>query len=263
MLEAITHQPRTQLIAKNYRLNMQEETQLRHWIDKQVLEHMPLQYLIGSTQFLGLEILVRPPVLIPRPETEQWVDELIEQFKSISAPLTLLDLCTGSGCIALALAKALPTSQIYAIDIAPESIALAEENKKLNKLMNVRFLQSDLFSSIEETIKFDLITANPPYISKSEWQTLEERVKRWESAQALIGGATGLAVIKKIIDQAPAYLKKDSPLLQHKIPQLVIEIGHNQGSLVKKLAEDAQYCTILIDKDYQGHDRVAKIYREC
>ena len=180
-------------------------------IDKLVNQHMPLAYILGSVPFCGLEILVKPPVLIPRPETEEWCANLIEQLQSLpKEPLWILDLCTGSGCIALALADALPKAKIIATDINNEALALAHQNAIHNSISNVEFIYSDLFDAIPTNFKFDLIVGNPPYIRPDDWQTLDPSVTIWEDKNALLASDNGLEIIKRIIETAPGYSKNKS-----------------------------------------------------
>ncbi|MDP3889005.1 MAG: peptide chain release factor N(5)-glutamine methyltransferase [bacterium] len=258
ILEEITKKNKAQLLAQEtIELTAAQEQKLQIWIDKLVNQNMPLQYLIGSVSFADLEILVEPPVLIPRPETEQWCLNLITQLKKLKKQnLAILDLCTGSGCIALALAKALPSAKIYATDISKQALALAHKNAIHNQINTVTFLHSDLFADISTAFTFDLIVCNPPYVSPSEWQSLEPSVTQWEDKNALVANNEGLAIIKKIISHAPAYLHANNEMKQHDIPQLIIEIGYKQADTVQKLMESHGFSTIQIQKDLAGKDRI-------
>ena len=164
---------------------------------------------MGSTPFAGLEILTQPPVLIPRPETEEWTVNLIEQLQGLpDKKLQILDLCTGSGCIALALADALPQAKIFGTDISDSALALANHNKIHNHIPNVEFLRSDLFAQIPQKFTFDLIVGNPPYIDEQEWNNLDPSVTQSEDKHALLAADHGLALIKKIIAAAPIILNR-------------------------------------------------------
>lgn len=210
-------------------------------------EHKPLAYIFGSIPFLGLDITVRPPILIPRPETEQLCTLLIEKIQKASQNnLSILDMCTGSGCIALALAQAFPQANVYAVDISPEACALAKENAQKNNI-TIQVLQSDLFTQVPAENKFDVIVSNPPYISPREWAEVEESVKKWEDPKALLADEDGLSLLRKIITQSPAWLK-DSGLL-------AVEIGYNQGKLVHDIFSRAGFTSVTVHKDAWGKDR--------
>lgn len=257
MLEAITKQHKAYLLAhKTIDLTVQQQQALNNWIHQQVHQHMPLQYLLGSVPFGDLEILVEPPILIPRPETEEWCMNLIEQLKRIqNTSLTILDLCSGSGCIGLALAQALPASHVYAIDIAQQAIQLGMVNAQHNAIQNITFINSDLFTQAPN-ITFDLIVSNPPYIPTEEWQELDLSVTKWEDPHALIADDHGLKIIKQIITQAPRYLKSNTELAQHGIYQLTIEIDPPQAQAVCNLLHDAGFVHTAITKDLEGKERI-------
>jgi len=231
---------------------------LEEYLEKLTQQNMPLQYLLGSTPFLDLDILCKPPVLIPRPETEEWCSNLIEQLKPLgNQPLWILDLCTGSGCIALALANAFPKAKVYGSDISDAALALAHKNALHNHLDNVTFLRSDLFLNIPKSFSFDLIVSNPPYIPQKDWPTLEKSVAQWEDKNALIASDNGLSLIKKIIDEAPAYIKPNDMLKEFNIPQLMLEIDYTHGKAVAEYMNHHDYHNVIIHKDLEGKDRVA------
>lgn len=259
LVQAITKKDETTLIADGH-ISWNDELQkkLDESLDNLINKHMPLQYLLGSMPFAGLDILTQPPVLIPRPETEEWTINLIEQLQAIpDKKLQILDLCTGSGCIALALADALPPAKIFGTDISDAALALANQNKIHNHIPNVEFLRSDLFSQIPKAFTFDLIAGNPPYIAPQEWQNLDTSVQQWEDKHALIAADHGLAIIKKIIDMAPAYIRPNQILRQKNIPQLILEIDYTQGKAVSDYMRNAGYNQIAIHKDLEGKDRIA------
>ena len=256
-LQAITNQNKSQLIAhETIMLSPEQEQQLVTWVNKLIHEHMPIQYLIGSVPFNGIDILVEPPVLIPRPETEEWCLKLIEQLKTLDdQQLSILDLATGSGCIALALAHHLPQATIYASDISSQALDLAQKNTEHNKISNVTLITSDLFESLPQGVKFDLIVSNPPYIAPDEWQQLDTSVTKWEDQQALLANDEGLAIIKKIIATAPHYIKPNKEMQQKKIPQVIIEIGYKQGKKTIALLKQATYNAIRVHQDLEQKDR--------
>lgn len=259
LIEAITGKKEITLITEQeIKWPDADQKKLDEYLDTLINKDMPLQYLLGSTPFADLDILCKPPVLIPRPETEEWCINLIEQLKPVrDQKLWILDLCTGSGCIALALAKALPKATIYGSDSADAALDLAQENGAHNHIANATFLRSDLFAQIPQEFKFDLIVGNPPYIPPQDWPTLEKSVSQWEDKHALIAEDHGLALLKKIIDAAPEYIKPNDALKKLKIPQLMLEIDYTQGATVAEYMKQHDYTSIKISKDLEGKDRVA------
>lgn len=259
ILQAVTNQSQAELLAhKTVSFTAQQYKQLEHWLGLHIDQQMPIQYILGKLPFGDLELFVERPVLIPRPETEEWTLALIEQLKPLTnKPLTILDLGCGTGCIAISLAKALPRATVYATDIADHALALTKKNIVHNKVQNITVLKSDLYTNLPEQLRFDLIVSNPPYIGTHEWPTLSPSVTQWEDQQALTAGTDGLDVIKVLIAQAPSWLKKNGDCAQHHIPQLVIEIGWQQGQAVNQLLKAAGFKHIEIKKDLEHKDRVA------
>lgn len=255
LLEALTKQNKAQLIiAEKIKLSAAQEEQLNQWLDELIKQHKPLQYILGSVPFNDLEILVEPPILIPRPETEEWCLNLIEQLKKLpKKKLSILDLCSGSGCIALSLAKAFPAAHVYALDISEAAIALGKKNAQHNSITNVTFIQSDLFTNLPHNTRFDIIVSNPPYIARKAWEQLDESVKDWEDERALVANDDGLALIKKIISQSRTYLRATPG-----IPNLLIEIGYDQGPAVVELFKRDGFVQAQILKDLEGKDRVVQ-----
>ncbi len=169
-------------------------------------ESMPLAYVIGHVPFGDLTIDVQAPILIPRPETEEWVYRLIEKLQPEKEKInTILDLGTGSGCIALALAHAFPRAHVTASDINPRALELAEQNARKNGINNICFIESDLFQNIPPQ-RFDLIVSNPPYIAPAYKETLSRSVINWEDHGALFAADHGLKLITEIIQQLPQRL---------------------------------------------------------
>lgn len=257
IVEAISNSSKTQLIAnQTVMLSPAQQNRLGEWLEKLITRNMPLQYLIGSVPFNDLEILVEPPTLIPRPETEQWCLYIIEHLQQLeNKKITILDLATGSGCIALALAHHFPQAEVIGTDISATALSLAQKNAEHNKITNITFLHSDLFQSIPVGTTCDIIISNPPYISPDEWKQLDKTVTQWEDRAALIAPDSGLAIIKKIIKQAPHFIKQNNDMKQKNIPSVVIEIGHQQGEQVRNLMEQAGYNEILVCKDLEKKDR--------
>jgi release factor glutamine methyltransferase len=301
LLEHLTHKSRAALIAHpELQLTPEQENQLQTWVNDIVQDNKPIQYILGTVPFLDLTIKVRPPTLIPRPETEEWCATLIERLRSYGSirfsthqdadekhspraglqklqtnksknteaargecspqvnvsnhssghQFTILDLCTGSGCIALALAHAFPKSTVYASDISPEALALAQDNARLNNITNVTFIHSDLFNAIPHQ-RFNLIIANPPYITPEEYNSLDASVSQWEDKKALVADENGLKIIHEIIKKAPPFLQKT----EYPFPQVWIEIGYHQGASVSDLFKKYGFEPHIL-QDLYGNDRV-------
>jgi len=257
-LEGITKKNRAQLITQTtLSLSESQQKQLAHWIHAHTKESYPLQYLLGSVPFGSLEILVEPPILIPRPETEEWCLNLIQSLIPLThAPLRILDMCTGSGCIALSLAQAFPCSTVYGVDISDTALTLAEKNATHNNIQNVRFFKSNLFETLNQSAPFDLIVSNPPYINPDVWHELSPIVSLWEDRSALVAGNHGLELIQSITRTAPYYLTKQSLLTIHGFPRLVMEIGYDQGLVTQELFIDAGFGTVRVLTDSAERDRV-------
>jgi len=258
LLQAVTQKSEAELLVQeSLVVTLAQEAQLNEWVKRIIVHDMPIQYILGSVPFGDVEILVKPPVLIPRPETEEWCMWLIHKLNFLhNKNLTIIEPCTGSGCIAVALGRALPFATIYATDINEDALALTRKNAQHNQVGNVTTLYSDLFENIPIGWKADLIVVNPPYITESAFEKLDASVARWEDYRALVAGDNGLAVIKTIIAQAPLYLKSNAEMALHSIPQLMIEIGYDQAAAVVALMKQAHYTAIQVHKDLEGKDRV-------
>ncbi|MBY0109747.1 MAG: peptide chain release factor N(5)-glutamine methyltransferase [Candidatus Babeliaceae bacterium] len=256
LLEKATSKNRSALLLeKDISENAQHEIEL--WISQIIYNHMPVQYILGSVSFLDIDIAVQAPILIPRPETEQWCQELITLLRQDLAGKTqksfnLLDLCSGTGCIALSIAHAFPDADTTALDIDRQACKLIQLNAEKNGIKNCTIIESDLFSCLPTNKKYSIITANPPYITQQEWHELEPNVKNWESPQALVANNNGLEIIEKIITMAPQYLSTHI----NDIPQVWIEIGQSQAEHVTDLFKKADYTQIATYKDMYGKNRV-------
>jgi release factor glutamine methyltransferase len=216
----------------------------------------PLQYILGYAEFHGLKIKVGRGVLIPRPETELLVEEAVKILKEKAlgiAKLRALDLCTGSGCIALALAKEFPEAGIYGTDTSEVAIEYAVENAAINGLRNVTFLKGSLFEPLRSAapklpVVFDLIVSNPPYIKRDDMKHLQPEIREWEPAEALDGGEDGLDYYRMMIPEAGFYLRENGSLL--------LEIGAGQAEDIKEMAADAGFLFVSLIKDYAGIERI-------
>lgn len=213
----------------------------------------PLQYITGGVEFRGLLFKVNKDVLIPRPETELLVDEVIKSVRKKEA--IILDLCSGSGCIAVCIAKELNNSTVYATDISEGALAVARENAIINSAGDrITFLPGDLFAAIESLnlkSKVDIIVSNPPYVSAEEMAELQPEIKDYEPASALYGGEDGLDFYRRIIHESPYYLAAGGHLL--------MEIGYRQALSIKGLIQaEKVFRKIEVMKDLNGTDRIIK-----
>ena len=211
----------------------------------------PLWYIIGNTQFYGYTIRVDERVLIPRPETEELVRQAVAAVQDGDV---VLDLCTGSGAIAVALAcEAVKDKDItvYATDISEDALAVARQNARENKA-NVNFLKADLFNGVPARLKFNLITANPPYIMRKELKTLQREVREFEPVIALDGGLDGLDFYRRIAEKIPRYIARRG--------LLIMECGEDQANEIVKIFRGATRCEYaMIVKDLAGVERFVKI----
>jgi len=226
---------------------------------KRCAEHEPVGYLVGRCEFYSLEIRLNRTCLIPRPETELLVERAIDLLRLRPKPAAVLDLCTGSGCIAIAIAMNVPECRVAATDLSDEVLSVADENVRAHGLTErVRLLRGDLFDpligGLDET-SFDLIVANPPYVSSAEMETLDRNVKEYEPVSALHGGVDGLDVYRRIAERVGPFLKADGVLM--------LEIGYAQGPAVRGLLEATSlFAKITVEKDRSNNDRIVTAWRQ-
>lgn len=208
----------------------------------------PLQYILGHVEFYGLRINVGPGVLIPRPETEILVEEVLKNLKKKRA-VRLLDVCTGSGCVALAIAKNLSRADVFGTDRSEKALRYAKRNAGANSIKNVTFLKGPLFEPVEGMC-FDVIVSNPPYIKTSILQGLEPEIRDWEPEVALDGGEDGLTFYRRIFARLHLYLKPGG--------LVVVETPGDQAQEVAGMARASGLEPLWVIKDYAGHERVVK-----
>ncbi|MFA6357610.1 MAG: peptide chain release factor N(5)-glutamine methyltransferase [Candidatus Omnitrophota bacterium] len=230
---------------KNIRLDKNKSVLISNILRRRISGE-PLQYILGKTEFMGYEFKIDRRALIPRPETEILVGAVIKELGSLELSSKILDLCTGSGCIAVSIAKILPQSTVWAIDLSVQALALARENASLNGV-EVKFLHSDLFSVLKNTQeKFDLIVSNPPYVATSQLAGLSREIA-FEPEEALEAGIDGSDFYRQIISEAGVYLNDNG--------FLAFEVGIHQADFVKEMLS-INFSDIRIIKDYNNIQRV-------
>ncbi len=203
----------------------------------------PLQYITGEQEFMGLSFFVTPHVLIPRQDTEL----LVEQALPYAKGRRVLDVCTGSGCVLISLARFAAPQRAVGADISLEALQVAKRNAQRHAVQ-AEWVKSDLLCQVEGA--FDVITANPPYIDALQMQTLMPEVGRFEPKLALFGGEDGLVVYRRLVSQAKQKLARGGALF--------VEIGCEQAQAVTELFLENGFCDVAVCKDYAGHDRVVK-----
>ena len=225
----------------------EDKNKIREMLVLRAKKRKPLQYILGEWEFYGLPFKVREGVLIPRADTEILVERCIQLMREVEEP-NILDIGIGSGAISIAIANELKSSSVTGIDINEKALKLANENKILNEIENVNFIESNLFEKLDKDFKYDLIVSNPPYISKEEYETLMPEVKNYEPQNALTDLGDGLYFYREISKLAGEYLKDTG--------YLAYEIGYNQAKDVTKILQNNNFDILSVIKDYGGNDRV-------
>jgi len=239
--------PRVQLYVQFERPLSEADLALIRPLLRRRAEGEPLQYILGSTGFHKGDLLVGPGVLVPRPETERLVEIALAKYAANKGPI--LDLCTGSGAILLALAGDLtPLPYLLGVDVSEAAMAWARKNTEQLGIACVEWRIGDLFAPVDRH-DFGLITANPPYVTEAEYASLPLDVRNHEPREALVAGADGLDVIRRIAAQGRDYLAPEG--------WLVMEIGEAQGAAVQALLTQHGWRNASIVQDYSHRDRVA------
>jgi len=254
LLSHILAKKRIELYTQFDRTVTEDQLSRLHNLVKRAGQHEPVAYLVGKTEFYSLELNVTPDCMIPRPETELLVERAIELLRTSSGTQLVCDLCTGSSCIAIAIAKNCPAARIIASDISDDALKVAAQNVQKHQLdERVELLCGDLFEPVTARLpgdRFDLIVCNPPYVSAAEYEALDRTVKDYEPRLALWAGADGLDICRRVIEEAGGFLKPGGALM--------LEIGCPQGRAIKELLEQAgTFAEIKIERDFQNHDRIA------
>ncbi len=221
-----------------------QQAQLSAWIQRR-LQGEPLAYILGDAEFYGLTLSVTSDTLIPRQDTELLVDAALELIPE-RAPWTVLDMGTGSGAIAIAIAHHRPIAQVTALDASKAALAVAQDNACGLRLPSIRFIHSDWFSALGQQ-RFDVIISNPPYIAQND-PHLQATSLPYEPMSALTSGVDGLDDIRLLVQQAPRHLNSDGWLL--------LEHGYDQGAAVRHLMQSAGFSAIATHRDYGNNDRI-------
>lgn len=209
----------------------------------------PIAYIRGEREFYGLPIKVDRRVLVPRPDTETLVEVALERTARVNLDGDLLDLCTGSGCVAVAFSRRRPTWRAIGVDISEDAVDVARENaERAGAVLGVSFLVGDLDASLPKDARFDLVTANPPYIPSADIETLDADVRDFEPRIALDGGADGLDVVRRVVAVAAGRLRPAGVV--------AIEVGAGQAPAVEALLAARGFANIQRAADYGGHERV-------
>ena len=258
LLSHVLTMERIELYTQFDKLVAKDQLNRFHDLVKRAGQHEPIAYLTGRTEFYSLQLEVCPDCMIPRPETELLVERAIEFLRNRTDSQFICDLCTGCGCIAVAIAKNYAGAKIIATDICDAALNVAAKNIEKHKLKDrITLLSGDLFEPLVPHLdvdKFDLIVCNPPYVSADEYEKLEKNVKDYEPKLALFAGVDGLDIYRRIIDKADRFLKSDTALM--------LEIGYAQGPEVNKLLEQAgAFAEVKIEKDVNDNDRIVSALR--
>jgi release factor glutamine methyltransferase len=222
-----------------------DERQRYHQLILQRSQGVPSQYITGHQEFWGMDLIVGPAVLIPRPETEHLIEALLPMAKPMQAP-RIVDVGTGSGCIALALARELPRAEIHATDISPDALEIAEANAARHQLDgHIQFHDTDLLTGLESN-SFDFVISNPPYVGSCEEDQVQLEVRKFEPRSAVFAGPTGLEVIERLVPEAHRVLKPTG--------WLALEVSGTIAAGVEKLL--AGWDSLEVRPDLQGISRV-------
>jgi len=250
MLAHVLHLARLKLYLNFERvLSETELARLREMVKRRATRE-PLQHILGSTSFCGLEIKCSPAALIPRPETELLAERAWQFLSTLSSQLsTALDLGTGTGCIAIALAVKAPNAMVHTVDVSDDALALAKENAVVNQVAErIIFHRGDAFAAMSEALTFHLIVSNPPYVPSAEIHSLQPEVRDFDPRLALDGGVDGLDFYRRIAKEAPRFLKPRG--------RLMLEFGDGQAEELKKIFSSEKWIVDEIVADYSARPRI-------
>ncbi len=240
---------RTQLIIDAKKPLAPEELARFRDMVKRRRAHEPVAYVLGAREFYGRSFRVDKRVLVPRPDTETLVDGALARTEACSMSMRALDLCTGSGCVAITLAKQRPTARVHATDVSADALAVAADNAQRLGAYNLSFSRGDLFDAVPSGLPpFDVVTANPPYIATAEIATLSRDIHEHEPRLALDGGADGLSLVRRVVAGAPDVLAPGGVL--------AVEVGAGEAPAVARLFEERGFLRVTITRDYGRIERV-------
>lgn len=240
---------RVSLLRDDPALDGAQEKRIDEFVQRR-LRGEPFQYIVGHVEFHGLRINVGPGVLIPRPETEELVEEVLGEWREFPAPF-ILDLCTGSGCIALALGVEIPSAQIVAVDVSEDALKYATQNATINHVANVRFLRGDLFEPVKG-LQFHVVASNPPYVRSRDIDSLQKEIRDWEPLEALNAGERGLDYYERIIGLLGEHLVEDG--------KCYLEIGYDQKDAILEISRAGGFRSAF-KRDMAGRHRIAIVSR--
>ena len=248
LLAHLLKMPRMKLYLNFDRALSDAETNTLRELIKRRSQREPLQHITGSVSFCGFEIIVNRNALVPRPETEILAESGWQYLSTLDSP-TALDLGTGTGCIAIALAAKNPKAKITAIDISPDALTLAKDNAvKNNVAERITFIQSDGFTALPQDAQFDLIISNPPYIPTTEIETLQPEVKDFDPRNALDGGTDGLDFYRMLAIRAKTFLKSGG--------KIMLEFGDGQALAIHGIFENEKWIVEAVKDDYSQRARI-------
>jgi release factor glutamine methyltransferase len=258
LLAHVLQLPRLKLYLKFERVLTEQELEVLRKLLKRRADREPLQYILGSTSFCGLEISVNREVLIPRPETELLAErawELLHRLTSAGqANPAVLDFGTGSGCLAVTLAVQCPQSRIYALEISETALNVARQNAQRHPgSERIQFYLGDNLSMIPSDVRFDLLVSNPPYIPSDEMESLQPEVRDHEPRVALDGGTDGLATFRFLAAEASAVMSPGG--------YAILEFGDGQAESVTKIFQQHDWIVERVQEDYSGRPRILIAYR--
>jgi release factor glutamine methyltransferase len=233
----------------DHRLNAMESILFKAVVKRRAA-HEPYQYIVGSQEFFGLDFVVTPDVLIPRPETEVLVEDVIAEYKS-EEPFRFCEVGVGSGCIAVSLLVNLPQASAVGVDLSEAALAVARRNADLHGVADrLQLLRSDIFEEFDASERFDLVVSNPPYVPQGDLESLQQEVRSFEPHVALTAGTDGLDVVRRLVADTPKLLRSHGLLF--------VEIGWDQSERVHALFDPELWAEVQFLKDLQEIPRIVK-----
>jgi release factor glutamine methyltransferase len=245
--------PRIDLYAAPQRQLQKEELRAFRLLLERRLNREPVQYIVGSVNFMGLQLAVDSRVFIPRPETETLVEQVMLSCRESSAedPVSILEIGTGSGNISIALAKFVRGARVTTLDVSPEALDVARQNAHFHRVEeSIEFHQLDVFEPIDQILRrrWHVLVSNPPYVSRDAWEALPTEIRKYEPRVATSDWADGLTFYRRIVELAPLVLRDGGTMF--------LEIGCDQTQAVRAIMADGGVGAVTVAKDLDGHDRV-------